>query len=278
MKFDSNIIFVAFFIWRFFQITFIEKHEIVLKIFSMCLKKTMFEWHTSLFAKIKQKMNYDLKIWKNQFLRKYRFNRHESLNKTMIMIFKFDEFLTLNQYLFRKTNFLHDAIITDENLMINYFWKNLDVKLILTTSIRQNDDILKNFDRKMRQNKTVAKKIWKFEKQNRFAKKNAFKFKWNKRNFSTTKIFFTNRMNKLFDKLFKADVLIKFKKSNFKSFCQSTISAKNRRDKLFFKFSRRFCKHCEKNHWNMNCKKKKKRIHQKKIQKNTVQCRKKRRR
>ena len=176
----------------------------------------------------------------------------------MIMIFKFDESLTLNQYLFCKTNFLHDAIIANENLMMNYFWKNFDIKLILTTSIRQNDDILKNFDRKVRQNETVAKKIWKFEKQNRFAKKNAFKFKRNKRNFSTTKNFFTNRMNKLLDKLFKTDVLIKFKKSNFKSFRQSTISTKNRRDDLFFKFSKRLCKHCEENHWNMNCKKKKK--------------------
>ena len=37
------------------------------------------------------------------------------------MIFKFDEFLTLNQYFFCKINFLHDAAIADENLMINYF-------------------------------------------------------------------------------------------------------------------------------------------------------------
>ena len=55
-------------------------------------------------------------------------------------------------------------------------------------------------------------------------------------------------MNKLFDKLFKANVLIKFKKSNFKSFRQSTIFAKNRRDESFFKFSKQFCKHYEKNH------------------------------
>ena len=150
MKFDSDIIFVAFFIRKFFQITFIEKHKTLLKILLMCLKKTAFEWHTNLFAKIKQKINYDLKIWKNKLLQKYRFNRHESLNKTMIMIFRFDEFLTLNQYLFRKTNFLHDAIIANENLMMNYFWKNFDVKLVLTTSIRQNDDILKSFNRKVR--------------------------------------------------------------------------------------------------------------------------------
>ena len=39
----------------------------------------------------------------------------------MIMIFKFDEFLTLNQYFFRKINLLHNAAITNENLMINYF-------------------------------------------------------------------------------------------------------------------------------------------------------------
>ena len=135
MKFDSNIIFVAFFIRRFSQIAFIEKHEAVFRIFSMCFKKTVFEWHTNLFAKIKQKINYDLKIWKNEFLRKYQSNKHESLNKIMIIIFKFNEFLTLNQYFFRKINFLHDAAITDENLMINYFWKKLNVKLTLTTSI-----------------------------------------------------------------------------------------------------------------------------------------------
>ena len=75
------------------------------------------------------------------------------------MIFKFDEFLTLNQYFFRKINFLHDAAIADKNLMINYFSKELNVKLTLTTSIYQNDNILKNFDCKMRQNDTVAKKI-----------------------------------------------------------------------------------------------------------------------
>ena len=96
MKFDSNITFVAFFIQRFSQIAFTEKHEAVLKILSMCLKKAAFEWHTNLFAKIRQKMNYDLKIWKNKLLQKYRFNKHEFLNKTMIMTFRFDEFLTLN--------------------------------------------------------------------------------------------------------------------------------------------------------------------------------------
>ena len=177
MKFDFNIISVVFFIRRFSQIAFMKKHETVFRIFSMCFKKTVFEWHTNLFAKVKQEMNYDLKIWKNEFLRKYRSNKHESLNKTMIMIFKFDEFLTLNQYFFRKINFLHDAAIADESLMINYFWKKLNVKLTLATSIRQNDNILKSFDRRMRQNETVAKKVWKLEKQNRYAKKNAFKFK-----------------------------------------------------------------------------------------------------
>ena len=141
--------------------------------------------------------------------------------------------------------------------MINYFWKKLNVKLTLATSIRQNDNILKNFGRKMRQNKTVAKKNKKFEKQNRFAKKKSFKFKWNRRNSSTTENLSTNRINKLFDKLSKTDVLIKSKKSNFKLFRQSAISAKNCRNESFFKFSKRFCKHYKKNYWNMNCKKKK---------------------
>ena len=185
----------------------------------------------------------------------------------MIMIFKFDEFLTLNQYFFRKTNFLHDAIIANEILMMNYFWKNLDAKLILATSIRQNDNILESFDRKMRQNEIVAKRIWKFEKQNRFAKKKSFKFKWNRRNFSITENLSTNQINKLFDKLSKANVLIKSKKSNSKSFRQSAISAKNRRDESFFRFSKRFCKHCKKNHWNMNCKKKKNEYIKKKLKK-----------
>lgn len=66
-------------------------------------------------------MNCDLKIWEDELLRKYRPNKFEALKEAEKMKFRFDGHLTLSEYLFKKTNHLHDAGILDEDTMIRYF-------------------------------------------------------------------------------------------------------------------------------------------------------------
>ena len=96
---------------------------------------------------IQAEMNNDLRIWKNELLKKYRFNKFESLKKTKTMIFKFDDKLIFNQYLFKKINLLHDVEIANKNIMINYFWNKLNVKLTLTIPLKENENTLENLDK-----------------------------------------------------------------------------------------------------------------------------------
>lgn len=110
-------------------------------------------------------MNSDLRVWKNELLKKYRFNKFEFLKKTKAMFFKFDDKLIFNQYLFKKINLLHDVKIANENIMINYFWNGLNVKLTLTISLKKDEDTFENFDRHVRQNETTAKKIHDLKKK-----------------------------------------------------------------------------------------------------------------
>ena len=114
-----------------------------------------------MFIFIQQKMNDNLIVWKNEFLKKYRFNKFDFLNKTKKMKFNFDneKIFTLNQYFFRKINHLRDVDIQNEILLISYLWKKLNVQLILIIFFRENYDIVKNFDRRIKQNEIVVKKI-----------------------------------------------------------------------------------------------------------------------
>ena len=82
------------------------------------------------------------------------------------MTFRFDDKnLTLNQYFTRKTNLLHDAEIIDENIIIRYLWEDLESQLILVISMRKNDDIIENFDRRVRNNERVARKVYELIKK-----------------------------------------------------------------------------------------------------------------
>ena len=88
------------------------------------------------------------------------------MKKTKKMTFRFDDKnLTLNQYLTRKINLLHDAKIIDENIIVRYLWEDLESQLILIISIRENDDIIENFDRRVRNNERVARKIYELIKK-----------------------------------------------------------------------------------------------------------------
>ena len=82
------------------------------------------------------------------------------------MTFRFDDKnLTLNQYFTRKTNLLHNAKIIDENIITRYLWKDLESQLILIIFIRENDNIIENFDRRVRNNERVARKIYELIKK-----------------------------------------------------------------------------------------------------------------
>ena len=82
------------------------------------------------------------------------------------MTFRFDDKnLTLNQYFTRKINLLHNAKIIDENIIVRYLWKDFESQLILVTSMRENDDIIENFDRRVRNNERVARKVYELIKK-----------------------------------------------------------------------------------------------------------------
>ena len=106
-------------------------------------------------------MNNSLIVWKNEILKKYRFNKFDSLNKTKKMKFNFDneKNFTLNQYFFRKINHLRDVDILNETLLISYLWKKLNAQLILIISFRENYNTIKNFERRVKQNEIAIKKI-----------------------------------------------------------------------------------------------------------------------
>ena len=74
MKFDFDVNSIAFFIKRFQFITQVKKKTAVLKILFMCLKNSTLKWHISLSEIIQTKMQKNLKIWKNELLKKYRSN------------------------------------------------------------------------------------------------------------------------------------------------------------------------------------------------------------
>ena len=135
-------------------------------------------------------MNSDLIVWEDELFREFRLNHFEFIKKTKKMTFRFDDKnLALSQYLTRKINLLYDEKIIDENIIIRYLWKDLESQLILIISMRENDDIIENFDRRVRNNERVARKIYELIKkinifinrdlqfQNRFTSQNYNVFK-----------------------------------------------------------------------------------------------------
>ena len=250
MKFDFEITFVIFFVRKFNQIIEIEKFETVFRILSMCMKKAALKWHTNLSIKIKKKMNDDFWIWKNELLRKYRFDRFVFRKKAENFVYRFDEFLIFNQYFSRKINLLYNAEITKKNIMIQYLWNKLEFHLQTTISRKKNDDILKNFEKRVRQNETTVRKIHEFYKKNRY-EKFFFKNRYENKN-RYNKIFFKNQksnnfsfdcINKFLKKFIKNDLIwIRIKKIEIVFKNVSSTSKK----RLFFWF----CKFCNDFHWN----------------------------
>ncbi len=150
---------------RRYELTFkhiakLKESSSVLRVLLMCFFESVLEWHNSFFRTIRQEMNENLKVWEDKLLRKYKLNKFAFLKKAKKFVFRFDEQLILYRYFSRKTNLLHDAKIKDENIMIDYFWKNLNANLVLVIFMKENDDFLKNFDRRVRMNKTTTKKIY----------------------------------------------------------------------------------------------------------------------
>ena len=165
MDFNSKNTFVVFFIKRFQHITKIENENVVFRVFFMCLKEFALEWHISLSAVVRMEMNHDLRIWKNELFRKYKFNRFEFFKKVESFIFTFDDFLFFSQYIIRKINYLQNVGIINEDMMIQYFWNGLDSQLILATQLRENGNSLENFEKRIRQNESTVKKIYDFNKK-----------------------------------------------------------------------------------------------------------------
>lgn len=132
----------------------------------MCLKKIALEWHIDLSYAIRDEMNEDLAIWKDELLREYRLNKFEFLRKTKKMTFRFDDKKqTLSQYLTRKINLLHDVNVQDENTIVRHLWDDLKAQLALTTSMREDDDTIEAFNKRVRNNEQAARKVWNLSKK-----------------------------------------------------------------------------------------------------------------
>ena len=136
MKFDFDVNSVVFFIKRFQFITQMKEKTAVLKILFMCLKNSTLKWHISLSEIIWTEMQKNLKIWKNELLKKYRSNQFKFMKKVWNFIFIFDESFNLSTYLFRKINLLYDEKQIDELQIIYHLWNDLKFQLILIISIR----------------------------------------------------------------------------------------------------------------------------------------------
>ena len=110
----------------------------------MCLEGDALEWHNELSTRVRQEMSNDLAVWEDELLREYRF---ESLKNAEKMKFRFDDSsTTLSQCLTRKTNHLHDAGITDEDMIVQYLWQGLDANLALATPMREEGNTIENFN------------------------------------------------------------------------------------------------------------------------------------
>ena len=255
MKFDSEENFVVFFIRRFYHIAEIEEEQVVLRILFMCLKKFALKWHISLSTVIRAEMNRDLKVWKNELLREYKSNKFEFPRQTETMKFCFDESLILSQYLSRKINLLHDVEIISENLMIQYLYNDLNHNLMLITFMKENDDILKNFERRVRQNEQTTKCIYETFRKTRYESKETTKtyqrdlYQKKKKNQSDLS---AKKIQKLLNKLsvkkkkYTSWIKTKEKKTEIKLF-KKIADEKKSRERL------RFCQFCDKSHWNNEC-------------------------
>ncbi len=47
----------------------------------------------------------------------------------------------------------------NENIIVRHFWNNLEAQLTLATSLREDNNTTKTFNRRVRNNEQVARKI-----------------------------------------------------------------------------------------------------------------------
>jgi uncharacterized short protein YbdD (DUF466 family) len=238
---------IAFFIKRFQHIAKLEEFDSVLRVLSMCFFESILEWHNFLFRIIRQEMNQNLNIWKDEFFREFRSNKFASLKKAKKLIFRFDESLTISQYFSRKTNLLHDVEIKDENTMIEYFWESLESNLILTTFMRENENTLKSFERKIKMNEIATKKFHDLFNKTRTREFNAQKSR--KSRFNDQKFKYQNKKSSISAK--KIEKLIKKLFNIINATLKSKLS-NSKNDKVTKTF-KRFCRHCQDSHWNNEC-------------------------
>ncbi len=263
MIFNSKKHFAIFFIRSFQHIAKLEKQKSIFRVLLMCFVEIALKWHNSLFSMIRQKMNSNLRTWENELLRKFRSNKFVSFKKTKKLIFRFQESLILSQYLSRKINFLHDAEIRDEDIMINYLWKELKSNLAFVISMRKDEDILKNFERRIRMNEIAAFKIHdlinkiksrkKFDivksRKSRFDDRQKFEYQNDNRieyQSDNRSAIFAERAKKFIKKLFTI-INNPFQNTNaLKFFKKKVVKSRTKRVK---KTSSRSCRICEESHW-----------------------------
>jgi hypothetical protein len=267
MIFNSKKYFAMFFIKRFQHIAKLEEQKSIFRILFMCLVEIVLKWHNSLSSTIRQKINSNLRIWKNKLFKEFRLNKFVFLKKTKKLIFRFQEFLILNQYRFRKINFLHDAENRDENIMIDYLWKKLKLNLIFVISMKKDEDILKNFERRVRINEIIACRVHdlinKIRSREKFdivkTRKSPFddrhKFEYqndNKIEYQNDKksAIFVEKAKKFMKKLF---MIINSSSQNTdisKFFKQKIVKSRTKRIE---KISLRLCRTCNDSHWDNDC-------------------------
>ena len=225
--------------------------------FFFCLKNDVLKWHNELSFIVQHEMNQNFVIWKNELLKKYRLDRFEFIRKIQKITFKFEKNITFNQYFFKKTNTFRNDEIHDETLLIHYFWKNLNAQLILIISIRQDYDIVKNFNRRIKTNETTTKKMHDLFKRNvvRFIINIQINNQYQSRT-NNKFVFSTNKMQRLINnyqnqKTTSTIMLSTSTKSNFKKiFLFDNV---NNKISIVKTRSFRFCRHCDDFHWNKNC-------------------------
>ena len=254
---------VDFFIRRFYHIVELENTRIVLRILFMCLKNDALDWHNDLSIKVRFEMNSNLTIWKDELFREFRLNRFEFMKKTKKMTFRFDDKnLTLSQYLTRKINLLHDAKIIDENIIVRYLWEDLESQLILVISMRKNDNIIENFDRRVRNNERVARKVYELIKKINVSINRDLQ----SQNRSTSQNYNVSRQTSFVSFVARIERLVNNYQKTINQTTMSTIatilrsnqsqSKKSLDDldnsKLSFRM-KRSCRHCEDVHWDNEC-------------------------
>ncbi|KAI9748796.1 MAG: hypothetical protein M4579_007115 [Chaenotheca gracillima] len=162
MIFDPEKHAVTFFVRRIRQITDLEGEAPVLRTLPMCLEGRALEWHNGLSEDTLRLMNRSIAAWETELFQEFRPNRTDAAKQAYKLEFSFDkaETMSLSQYFTKKTNLMHDAEITDEQMRVRYLWEGLDDQLALATPVREDGDTVDSFTRRAKQNEPAARRVW----------------------------------------------------------------------------------------------------------------------